>query len=99
MFSPRGWWLLLLFVPLAHADIAPGITFAPQQCSAFQWSNVPGISERAAIVIPVTLGKKIYYFQLDTGAYLTYLKGDVAQKNGWLNSSDHAVSLPAMTIA
>ncbi|UMZ14432.1 hypothetical protein I9018_12370 [Pseudomonas sp. MPFS] len=93
------WWAFWLFTPLIQADAASGISFTPQQCSTFQWSNLPGVSERAAVIVPVTMEGRTYYFQLDTGSYLTYLKGDLAQQNGWLNDSDHSVSLPQMTFA
>lgn len=52
-------------------------------CTNFEWLAVTGISDKAALRIPVILDKKTYWYQLDTGADATIVYGSEAKRWGW----------------
>jgi hypothetical protein len=51
--------------------------------SSFEWIAVEGVSERAAMRVPVTVDGTECWFQLDTGLDWTVLYGDIAEERGW----------------
>ncbi len=53
------------------------------QCSRFEWAAVKGVSDKYAIVVPITISARRYKFQLDTGAHATIIYGTEAARWGW----------------
>jgi hypothetical protein len=51
--------------------------------ATFEWAAAEGISERAAMRVPVLLDGTDVWFQLDTGLDVTLLYGDIAEQRGW----------------
>lgn len=75
-FSPSG---AEAIAPDAAAK--PVVQLTPNQvidklpCVQFEWHDAPGVSERAAMLLPVEIDGRAYQFQLDTGSDASYLYG------------------------
>jgi hypothetical protein len=63
-------------------------------CTSFRWINAEGISDKAALQVPITLDGKQYWFQLDTGSPFTYIYGSLATSRGWKAVSPAGGMLP-----
>lgn len=56
-------------------------------CSKFKWAPLKGISEHAAIMLPVNINGSSQLLQLDTGAHTSVLKKNIsiyAEELGWI---------------
>ena len=51
--------------------------------SSFEWDAWPGVTEKGAMIVPITIGGKRYEFQLDTGADAMIVYGNEAERFGW----------------
>jgi len=67
------------------ADLAARLDtlFAGVPYATFEWVGEKGLSERAAIRVPVVVDGVEGSFQLDTGLDVTLLYGGMAAKRGW----------------
>jgi hypothetical protein len=52
-------------------------------CTDFEWLPAAGISDKAALRIPILLDKRTYWYQLDTGSDATVLYGTDGKRWGW----------------
>jgi hypothetical protein len=91
---------LLLFVCVsafaAASHAAPLDLTQNLPCSSFKWSAVEGISNKAAILVPISLNGKSFWYQLDTGAEGTIPYGTV-NFPGWV-SDGKAVRIPKVSL-
>lgn len=84
-----GLLLLLLAHPptraTAQEDLAPRLDslFAGRPHAAFEWVQAEGVSDRAAMRIPVHLDGTEGWFQLDTGLDVTLVYGELPVERGW----------------
>jgi hypothetical protein len=65
----------------------PGNFTKSLQCSIFKWIPAQGISDQAAILIPISLDGKDYWYQLDTGADVTIPYGEL-KNPGWTHQGN-----------
>lgn len=65
-------------------------------CSNFKWVRVEGISDKAAILVPISLNGKNYWYQLDTGADVTLPYG-IGNNPGW-TLQGNAVRIPRVSL-
>jgi len=99
--------MLILLAPFACASVpaAPGDDLSQRLDSlfdglphaTFQWENVEGVSERAAIRLPVNLDGTEGWFQLDTGLDVTLVYGDIPTERGW-ETHDGMYHVPSFEI-
>lgn len=88
--------LLLPRAPAGHAqEEATPLDGLP--CSRFEWIAHEGVSERAALRVPVTLDGTGYWFQLDTGSDATMLYGEEPRRRGW-ERLDNGYRAPAVRL-
>ena len=89
---PLALALVVLSVTALHAQPAQTQTDDPPSaqavvdglsCSSFEWIADEGISDRAAMLVPVRIDGHDYRFQLDTGSDVTFLYGTEAEQRGW----------------
>jgi len=79
----------LLSVHLAQATSGPDLVepldslFKSLPHTAFEWVEAKGVSDRAAMRVPVNLDGTRGWFQLDTGLDVTLLYGDNPAERGW----------------
>lgn len=82
-------FLLVVFAPRSAADPSPGLSlqldslFETVPYATFEWSAKKGVSERAAMRVPVTLDGEERWFQVDTGLDVTQVYGRLADERGW----------------
>ena len=74
---------------------APGYSPRDLHCSSFKWVSAEGISDKAAILVPISLNGKDYHYQLDTGADVTIPYG--AGKNPDWTPQGNAVRIPRVS--
>ncbi len=63
----------------------------------FEWSSAEGVSEHAAVRVPVELGGTRGWLQLDTGLDVTIVYGDQATEHQW-EQHDGMYHIPSLTI-
>jgi hypothetical protein len=76
--------LLVITVVLAFGRAGPceENPLSSLRCTSFEWQQVPGLSDKAAIIIPVVLNGCKRRFQLDTGADVSLLYAAEAKAQG-----------------
>jgi hypothetical protein len=71
--------------------------FAAHPHAVFEWTEAEGVSDRAAILLPVTVDGREGWFQLDTGLDVTLAYGEVP--DGWERESfDRRIRIPSFAI-
>lgn len=65
--------------------------------AAFEWVEAEGVSDRAAMRLPVKLDGTEGWFQLDTGLDVTLVYGDIPAERGW-ETHDGMVHVPDFEI-
>ncbi len=102
-YYPSALFLLLASSPLRPAASDPDAArrldslFETLPYATFEWAKAKGVSERAAIRLPVTLDGTEGYFQLDTGLDVTLLDGDVPDGRAW-ETHDGMYHVPSFAI-
>ena len=78
--------LLGLLHPLVCAqnsrDAAKGL-IERLRCGRFEWAQLKGVSDKYALVVPITISGRKYKYQLDTGSPATMIYGTEAGRWGW----------------
>ena len=83
--------VLALRPPPAPADPKPDLgprldtLFATLPHARFEWAKARGVSDRAAIRLPVDVDGTGGWFQLDTGLDVSLIYGALPEKRGWEN--------------
>jgi hypothetical protein len=62
---------------------------------SFEWDAWEGVTEKGALLVPVTIEGKAYRFQLDTGADAMIVYGSEAERWGW-RAGQRSVRVPAI---
>jgi hypothetical protein len=65
--------------------------------ATFEWAKAKGVSDRAAINIPVSLDGTEGWFQLDTGLDVTWIYGNIPDERGW-DTHDGMYHVPSFEI-
>lgn len=86
--------------PVAPVPSGPGDPLADLPCTRFEWISSPGLSDRAAMKIPVRMDGHDYWFQFDSGADATILyDGDhEARRRGWRNYDERFLRVPDVRV-
>lgn len=71
--------------------------FASLQHTSFEWVRAEGLSDRAAMRVPVDLAGTKGWFQFDTGLDVTLVYGDIPTARGW-ETHDGAYRVPSFDL-
>ena len=85
--------------PAAPAEAQGKPLVEELRCPKFDWVAVEGLSDKAAMKVPVELDGTGYMFQLDTGAHISFAGADEAQRRGWRSPEKDRVDVRAIKVA
>ena len=80
-------------IPFSRKGLNPALA-SSLGCTSFRWIAYEGVSDKAALQVPITLDGKEYSFQLDTGSPFTYTYGSFAKSRGWKTSDPNTLAIP-----
>lgn len=75
------------------AAVSAGDLLSALSCTPFEWEGLDGLSEKAAIYVPVELDQESFRLQLDTGADVSILYGNLAEERGWKATRPETVEI------
>ncbi|MDP8915829.1 MAG: hypothetical protein M3M95_01235, partial [Pseudomonadota bacterium] len=100
VWTALGLAAVLLALPAAAETAKPSAAGLVDglRCTPFEWVAVEGVSERAALRVPVRIEGREYAYQLDTGSPTTFIYGSEAFARGWAAEGDETARLRRIEI-